>query len=580
VRASAGQKRATGAESFSGKGALMKRLANATLALVLLVNVAACARDHTADAHPLAVADTKSEAAGQPDTPADARTPAPPKVLLDTTYPQAKGRTHAIHGGAETLQAALNSAAPGDTIVLDAGAEFTGNFTIPAKPEAGGQWLIIRSSAENKLREGERVSPASAAAMPKIISPNADAAIQTAPGAHHVRFVGIEFTVAQGWAVNHGLILLGDGGGTQNAMAQVPHDLIFDRCYVHGNATGTLRRGVALNSARTAIIDSYISNCREAGADAQAVCGWNGPGPFKIVNNYLEGSGENFMLGGADPTIKDLVPSDIEFRRNTLAKPLAWKPGNPAYDGKHWSIKNLFELKNARRVIVDGNVMENCWLDAQVGFAVQLTPRNQDGGADWSTVEDVAFTNNIVRHAAGGINILGRDDNHPSGQVRRIIIRNNLFEEIGGTQWGGNGRFLQISETDAIAVDHNTVLHTGNIITAHGKPSTNFTFTNNLMAHNEYGIIGDSASVGMGTIQQYFPAGVFKKNVLAGGRSAIYPPDNYFPASLAEAHFADRANGSYGLSAASPYHSAATDGKSIGCDMTALETALPPAHET
>ena len=50
---------------------------------------------------------------------------------------------------------------------------------------------------------------------------------------------------------------------------------------------------------------------------------------------------------GADPTIKDLVPSDIEIRRNHLAKPLAWKAGEPAYEGRKWSVKNLLELKEA-----------------------------------------------------------------------------------------------------------------------------------------------------------------------------------------------------------------------------------------
>ena len=558
----------------------MKTLASAVLALVLLIEVIACATSHAAAAaHSLAIINQAMNA----QATAGPQAPAPPAVFLDTTYPQATGRTIAVHGGAngaETLQAAIDKAAPGDVIVLDAGAQFVGNFTIPAKPDAGGKWLIIRSSAESKLAAGARVAPADAAAMPKLVSPNADAALKTAPGAHHVRFLGIEFATAPNWAINHGLVLLGDGGGDQTELKQVPHDLVIDRCYIHGHATGNLRRGVGLNSARTAIIDSYIADCHEVGADAQAVCGWNGPGPFKIVNNYLEGSGENFMLGGADPSIKDLIPTDIEFRRNTLSKPLAWKTGHPSYAGKHWSVKNIFELKNARHVLVDGNVMENCWVDGQVGFAVQLTPRNQDGDAPWCTVEDVTLTNNIVRRAAGGINILGRDDNHPSGQARRIAIRNNLFEEIGGPQWSGNGRFLQVSDSDAVVVDHNTILHSGNIITAHGKPNVNFVFTNNLMAHNEYGIIGDSASVGLATIRQYFPNGIFKKNVIAGGRSAVYPPDNFFPASLDEARFADRTRSSYGLSAASPYRNAATDGKPIGCDVSALETALPVAHTT
>ncbi|MFL6278396.1 MAG: hypothetical protein ACJ74G_24690 [Blastocatellia bacterium] len=556
----------------------MKIVASATLALMLFINTVSCARNHTS-ATVDSLAASSATVGQHPEAGVSA--PSPPAVTLDTTIPRMMGRTIAVHGGANAaaaLQAAFDQALPGDMIVLDAGAQFVGNFTLPAKREADGKWLVVRTSAENKLPVGARVSPADAVAMPKLVSPNADATLKTAPAAHHIRLVGIEFTVAPNWAQNHGLVLLGDGGSDQNDLRQVPHDLIIDRCYVHGNATGNLRRGIALNSARTAVIDSYVADCREVGADAQAICGWNGPGPFKIVNNYLEGSGENFMLGGADPSIKDMVPSDVEFRRNTLAKPLAWKVGHPSYAGKHWAVKNLFELKNARRVLVDGNVLENCWLDAQVGFAIQLTPRNQDGAADWSTVEDVTLTNNVVRRSAGGINILGRDDNHPSGQAQRIRIANNLFEEIGGPQWGGNGRFLQISEADTIVVDHNTVLHSGNIITAYGKPSTNFVFTNNLMAHNEYGVIGDGASVGLITLQRYFPNGVFKKNAIAGGRSSSYPPDNFFPASLDDAQFVDRAHRSYGLSATSPYRKAATDGRAIGCDPSALESALPPAR--
>src|SRR5206468_132741 len=123
------------------------------------------------------------------------------------------------------------------------------------------------------------------------------------------------------------------------------------------------------------------------GADSQAIMGWNGPGPFKIVNNHLEGAGENVMFGGADPPIHSLVPSDIEIRQNHFFKPLSWREGDPTYAGTPWTIKNLFELKNARRVLVEGNVFENIWRAAQDGFALQLTVRNQYGGAPWSTIE-------------------------------------------------------------------------------------------------------------------------------------------------------------------------------------------------
>jgi hypothetical protein len=41
-------------------------------------------------------------------------------------------------------------------------------------------------------------------------------------------------------------------------------------------------------------------------------------------------------------------------------------------------------------VLVDGNVFEHNWPQAQNGFAILFTVRNQDGHAPWSVVKDVA----------------------------------------------------------------------------------------------------------------------------------------------------------------------------------------------
>src|SRR5690606_22757623 len=113
-------------------------------------------------------------------------------------------------------------------------------------------------------------------------------------------------------------------------------------------------------------IDSWIAECHIKGFDSQAILSWNSPGPFKIVNNYLEGAGENVMFGGADPRIEGLVPSDIVIERNYFRKPLSWKSSGA------WTIKNLFELKNAQRVLVRANVFETNWANAQPGFAIVL----------------------------------------------------------------------------------------------------------------------------------------------------------------------------------------------------------------
>ena len=65
-------------------------------------------------------------------------------------------------------------------------------------------------------------------------------------------------------------------------------------------------------------------------------------------------------------------------------------------------MKNLIEFKNARNVIVDGNVLENSWTDAQIGYAVLFTVRSEEGRAPWATVQNISFTNNTVRNSRAG----------------------------------------------------------------------------------------------------------------------------------------------------------------------------------
>jgi uncharacterized protein (TIGR03437 family) len=498
-----------------------------------------------------------------------------PRILIDTTYTPPAGATIVVRAGGD-LQAALNRAQPGEVIALEAGATFRGNFTLPRK--TGDGWIVIRGTADGSLPPpGTRVTPAHAALMPKIVSPNSEPAIATAPGAHHYRLIGLEVTLAPGAPRIYSLLEL---GSVSQTLAEAPHHLILDRMYIHGSPTQTVRRAVALNTAHTAIIDSYLSDCHEFGADSQAIGGWNGPGPFKIVNNYLEGAGENFILGGADPSIPNLVPSDVEFRRNHCFKPLSWRVGEPSYAGQRWSVKNLFELKNAQRVLIDGNIFENNWQDAQTGYAILFTVRNQDGTAPWSTVQDVTFTNNIVRHAGGGFNIHGQDDNFLSQPSRRFRIANNLFEDIDGRRWGGSGTFLLSGAVADLQVDHNTILQSGNLVVADRGISARFTFTNNIGPHNEYGIYGDARGSGNAGINYYFPDGVIRKNVIAGADANSYPADNFYPASLSQVGFEGPALGDYRLSPSSPFKNAGTDRRDPGCDFEALNRALnasPPS---
>jgi len=488
--------------------------------------------------------------------------PAPPRVFLDTSYRSPSGRTIAVGSGGN-LQAALNTAQPGDVITLASGATFVGNFSLPNK--AGSGWIVVRSAAaDDKLpAAGIRVTPPFFPAMPKILSPNQNPAVYTESGAHHYRFIGIEFSTTAGVKEIYSIVAF---GGVQESEAETPHDMILDRCYVHGHPELASRRGVLPNGASSAIIDSHISDIHAAGADAQAVLGYNGPGPFKIVNNFLEGAGENVMFGGADPKIRGLVPSDIEIRRNHFFKPLSWRPGDPSFAGVQWTVKNLLELKNAQRVLVEGNLLENNW----GGHGLVLTPRNQSGTAPWSVVQDVLFRSNIVKNSGDGFVVLSSDSEGRSEPARRIAIVNNLWLGVTGRLFlAVGGRSVPLED---LLVDHNTAIPGGYAAYWVEAVLVRFRYTNNLVGFGRWGVSYPTPDV----VAKSARGAIIGRNALvslSGGEGAESnrPPgvDQAMYASFPDAAAAGiNADGT--LTAKSPNRRAGTDGKDIGVDFDEL----------
>ena len=478
------------------------------------------------------------------------------KSLISEAKISVTGATIFVRAGGD-LQSALDRARAGDTIILQAGASFTGSFTLPVKQ--GAEFITIQSSELAKLpKDGVRVSPQDAVNMPKILSPGGGVpAIKTAANAHHFRFVGLEIA-AGGADYVYNLVAL----GTDSQKAEeMPKGFEFDRCYIHPNGRGKTRRGIALNSADTVIKNSYISGFAYKEEETQAIAGWNGSGGYKIINNYLEAGAENIIFGGSDPSIKNLVPTDIEIRNNLMSKPLEWR-------GKV-TIKCTFELKNARNVRVVGNIIENSFDEN----AVRITIRNQDGSAPWSVIEDVVIENNIVRNSGGGVNFLGKDDLYESAVMKRVRVVNNLFENLDSQKFGGDGRFVVISHGEDITVANNTVFHDGNVITAHGDASRRFVFRGNIFSNNAYGFAGEGV-IGKGVFSKYLPDATVADNVIVNGKSIpksdIYvPPRNALVDGFEAVGFIGRQSGNYRLAPGSKFKD-----KKIGCDIDALEAEI------
>lgn len=589
------------------------------------------------------------------------------------------------------FQSALNAAQPGDTVLLRAGETFVGNFVLPAKGPTDGPSILIRSDAPDTALPGAatRLVPAGRAGGNTALAALArlrgvggqwktTPVLQSAPGAHHYRlqFLDIDGVAQEGWG---DLLEFGNNSAAQASLAAVPYAIVLDRVFVHGHPTKAQKRCIALNGRGLEVLNSYVAGCASFENDAQAIAAFNGPGPFRIINNYLEASGENVMFGGADPMIPGLVASDIEITRNYFSKPLAWRDpvmarpsapavttmasggalgvgthyftvvavldaaggtalsapsqeaavpvrssgsavtltwapvegadryrvysglssgaqnryvetagaatslvalgsgeiaGLPPASGTLWSVKNLLELKNAQRVVIDGNTFEHSWLASQKGYAILLSPRNQDGGASWVAVRDVTLTNNIIRHAGGAINILGDDYDHPSQRTSRITIRNNLVYDISST-WGGDTFLLMTRSPLDVKVDHNTIFHGGMLVLVDDGACSGFELTNNVARHNEYGIFGSGAGVGNSALTAYFPGAIVRRNALGGGPASLYPADNLFPDSATfNSQFVSIAADDFRLVPGSVFRNAGTDGRDVGVDFGALDSAM------
>jgi hypothetical protein len=462
------------------------------------------------------------------------------------------------------LQAALDGAAPGTIIELAPGATYTGNFVV----RGSRSQLTIRTGGDPSALPGpgQRIDPRFSPWLAKLKSANRLPALAIDPGATHITIENVEFLPSADAMAT--MLALGAADSRQADATLAPQHIVVDRVLANvPDGLGQLR-GIALNSAHTWIVNCHLAGIKASSYDSQAIAGWNGPGPFVIENNYLEGAGENILFGGGDPATSGLVPTGIHIRWNHLAKPVKWR-------GLSWTVKNTLELKSAQDVVIEGNLLEYNWKAAQNGYSIVLTPRNQEGGAPHTVVQRVRFVNNWVRHVSSVFNVLGRDDKYPTLQTNDIEIRNNVFEDVSHRNWGGDGRLMMIEGTDDVRIVHNTSINTGTAIVAYGNPSYGFVLENNVLNYGHYGIIGSDEAPGTASITRYFPGSVVLGNVMPNNPEPWkFPKGNSYPPTWADVGLVDFAGGDYRLAETSQYLRAGTDGATPGANIPAVRAAL------
>lgn len=525
-----------------------------------------------------------------------------------------------IHVGANSnLLSAVESAKCGDTLLLSAGSSFEVK-EFPSKRCDDQHYITIRTDTPDaKLPSEEtRISPAWAgvASLPGrpafaqppggpaklmptlIVKANSGASI-----GDHFRFIGVEWVSEP--AIRDGRMV----------RTEATDHVIFDRNWFHPADGAEVGKGVAMVSGSRfiAVINSYLSGfyCVTSCTDSSAVGGGNGDvpiGTLKIYNNFIEASGENILFGGAKSEIN---PTDVEIRRNHLFKPLIWREGDPGYTpvatGRPAIVKNHFELKSAIRVLFEANLLENSWGGfTQTGFAILLTPKNQNDKCPKCAVTDVTLRYNRVRNVAGVFQIgnLPSSAGGTSSDGGRDSIHDLLVDSIRDHDWKGQGTFAIISSNSPllhdVAFDHVTAFVTGPIFyvgNKSGQKVPNFSVTNSLFMNGgsrlEFSSTGggrancahDSQRAGADAVlNACFINYKFEKNLFISAKGG-WPKGTIVVSSPGAAGIRDLKEGVAknprlcqanlpDCSKASPGASAATDGKDIGADVDAIEAAL------
>jgi hypothetical protein len=528
--------------------------------------------------------------------------PTLPQSIPNTGYPTLTGTTWNVPAGnAAALQNDINSAACGDTIILPAGTSYNGNFIFShncsGSLTSGTGWIILRTSTlDASLPQGIRVTPSQASLMAQISTSNGSPAFAVLPNTSGLRVIGVEFTssVNSPSTPVFNIVLTGyqaDNATQVSVVSQIPANVIFDRILCHGAPYGstnyslTFRHGLSMNIAGGALIDSDLRNFWQSGTDASATGATNAPGPLLIQNNYLSSATEVVIFGGSDPGVTNLVPADITIVGNEFTRPTG-------YFGQGIDVKNLLELKNAQRVLVDSNLFEYNWADGQQGVAIVFTPRNQNHGCPLCTVADVTFSNNIVRHVTGGLEISGADTQYTtstSQPSQRVRIYNNVFEDVGydpGT--GGNKWIFEIVSSSGYAsphdiiIDHNTsVANAGvslvlNLGMGGGAPLNNWQWTNNILSGGANAMNSSDPTI----VQSQVGGSTSWQDDLyiipSGYGCSVFPGNAQCPTmpSLGYNNPIVGPGEDYTMAPASPYFTAATDGTAIGVDWSAINALL------
>lgn len=432
-----------------------------------------------------------------------------------------------------------------------------------------------------------RVLPADAMFMPTLaMLASNQPFFEEVDGCTDYHFRGLNHTNPSNLANTNGWYDFSPSAGT--TLSAYPDKISIQQCLFDGN-TNNVQRAIIGAARRIAVFDNYATNLGQLSGDCQFFNSTNGPGPYRIVNNYLDcgGPSENIMFGGSSLVGTDdtFLPQDIEVRGNVLTKPLTGYGGN---GGPH---KNHFEIKYARRWLFEGNI---CKVHNRGGqdrsIVIKLTAQGSGGSPEVQTTHGLIRFNDIS-DSPGGIGISGEEDFPPgTWRTNGIEVYGNLVHDLNATGGSSGGVAFRLAGLLLnIDAHHNTFL---------GYEPNDFA---NGMALNcgtdeidgarvRYNVFAGSEAIplrcvrniaGLGNGEAGFAASTtgvsaFEDNLCVAPGTGEYANQTNVT-TLAALGFVDMASGQragYALASSSPGYQQGPNGEDYGCPIDILNFLL------
>jgi hypothetical protein len=326
----------------------------------------------------------------------------------------------------DNLQAALDK---GGAVELEAGAQFTGTFTLRS-----GTTLTGRPGAALRGQTGQ--------------------ALLIPPGTTQVAVANVEASSAHAEVIS-----VGANDATQTTLAEAPDGVTFTKVNI---PTHRGKRAFAIHGQRVTLQDCTVADVYDPGGqDSQAVYVGNAPGTIAILGGSYSAGSEILLFGGDTYRIPGLTPNGILVDGVTLSRPLSWMT-----DGIARKVKNIFELKNGTNVIVRHCTLSGCWANGQQGEAFVLTPA-LDGAKQTpplrsGEVFNVLIEDCTVTNVSSVTNMIGRQYTAYTVNPLSGVVFRRVTATVSRAQFGGRGQLAMMGgEPVDVTFDDCTVTADG-----------------------------------------------------------------------------------------------------------------------